>query len=579
MRYFKNFSLKNKLLLTVSIIVLTLFTVITIQSITQLHTQLENNLEQELKSVGLLTSKSLVPNDVEKLLTVQGSKDPQFMNMQKTLNDIKDKQGVMYWSYIWKMEPEGVTTIGYTENLEEVYSAGELFTDIAPIHLKTAKLAIKNDQSEVTEIFEDSFGTWRTVFSPLKDENGKIIAVIGIDYSADYIQTIITKSVTKQIITAIIGLVVLLLVLYFTIDRLLKPLNKAVTVADQVANGDLKDVELESTNDEVGKLSQSIKTMVSNLQHVILNIKNTSNQVASSATQLTANATESYKNSTNVSNEMDKMARNAEAAVLMTEETATAMEESAEGIQRIAESAFTVSESSNLTSTAAKQGNEVIQQVIGQMNLINESVNQMDETIKGLNSNSTKISGIVNFITGIADQTNLLALNAAIEAARAGEQGKGFAVVAGEVKKLAEQSSHFAGEIYKIINEIQSDSNASVTVMEKGKENVKVGLDYTTQAGAIFKEILNSAKHVAEQIQEISAASQQISASSEEVAATVNNLKVSSQQSAEFSLSVSKLTDEQLLAMQEVKEASASLGQTAEELQALITKFELEDDK
>lgn len=238
MRYFKNFSLKNKLLLTVSIIVLTLFTVITIQSITQLHTQLENNLEQELKSVGLLTSKSLVPNDVEKLLTVHGNKDRQFMSMQKTLNDIKDKQGVMYWSYIWKMEPEGITTIGYTENLEEVYNAGELFTDIAPIHLKTAKLAIKNDQSEVTEIFEDSFGTWRTVFSPLKDENGKIIAVIGIDYSVDYIQTIITKSVTKQIITAIIGLVVLLLVLYFTIDRLLKPLNKAVPVADQVANGE-----------------------------------------------------------------------------------------------------------------------------------------------------------------------------------------------------------------------------------------------------------------------------------------------------------------------------------------------------
>ncbi|MGE7920831.1 hypothetical protein ACQKM9_18120 [Viridibacillus sp. NPDC093762] len=42
------------------------------------------------------------------------------------------------------------------------------------------------------------------------------------------------------------------------------------------------------------------------------------------------------------------------------------------------------------------------------------------------------------------------------------------------------------------------ESNASVTVMEKGKEIVKVGLDYTTQAGAIFKEILDSAKHVAE---------------------------------------------------------------------------------
>src|SRR5690606_18834445 len=148
------------------------------------------------------------------------------------------------------------------------------------------------------------------------------------------------------------------------------------------------------------------------------------------------------------------------------------------------------------TSNAAKEGNEVIQQVIDQMQLINESVNQIDETIQGLNENSNRISDIVDFITAIAEQTNLLALNAAIEAARAGEHGKGFAVVAGEVKKLAEQSAHSASEIYKLINHIQSNSNDSLLVMEKGKENVRVGLDQTAKAGDIFKEIVLSAEQV-----------------------------------------------------------------------------------
>lgn len=578
MRLLKNISLKYKILLAVSIIVMVLFAVITGQSVSQLYNQLENDLEQELKSVGLLSAMNLAPEEVEELLTVTGENDTRFVKMQNTLDYIKDEQEIMFWSYIWKMEDNGVTPIGYTENLNEAYEAGELFTDLAPIHVDTAKLAIENGQSEVTSIFEDSFGSWRTVFSPLKDEKGNTIAVLGIDYSADYIETIITKSVTKQLIIAIGGLLILLLTLYFIIKRLLEPLNKAVIIANQVANGDLQDVHLESTNDEVGRLSQSIKVMVSNLQHVILNIKNTSNHVASSANQLTVNATESYNNSTHVSGEMERMTRNAETSLLMTEETAVAMEESAKSIQQIAESAYAVSETSHLTSTAAKQGNDVIQQAIGQMDLIHNSVNQMDETIRGLNMSSTKISGIVNFITDIAEQTNLLALNAAIEAARAGEHGKGFAVVAGEVKKLAEQSSRSASEIFKIISSIQSDSNASVLVMEKGKENVKVGLDYTTQAGAIFKEILNSTEDVAGQIQEISAASQQISASSEEVAASVNNMKISSQQTAEFSLGVSKQTDEQLIAMQEVKDASASLGQTAEELQALITKFKLKEE-
>jgi len=575
MRFLKNIPLKFKLLLTVFAIVIALFAVTTIQSISQLKNQLESDLEQELKSVGLLTAMQLDSKDIEKVFDAKGESDTNFLKVQSQLDHILEQQGIMFWSYIWKMEDGGVNTVGYTNNLNEVYEVGELFTDIAPVHMTAAKRAIESGQPEVTSIFEDTFGSWRTVFSPLKDEKGNTIAVLGIDYSADYIEATIKKSITKQIVIAVIGLIILFAVLFFTIIRLLSPLNKAVLIANQVAGGDLRDVELDESKDEVGKLSGSIKEMVSNLQHVIMNIRNTSNIVASSATQLTTTAEESYRNAANVSKEIDHLAKNAETTMVMTEETASAMEESATSIQRIAESAHTVSESSYFTSNAAKEGNEVIQQVIDQMQLINESVNQIDETIQGLNENSNRISNIVDFITAIAEQTNLLALNAAIEAARAGEHGKGFAVVAGEVKKLAERSAHSASEIYKLINHIQSNSNDSLLVMAKGKENVRVGLDQTAKAGDIFQEIVISAEQVADQIQEISAASQEISASSEEVAASVNNMKVASQQSAELSINVSNLTNEQLKSMQEVIEASESLDKTAEELQSLIKRFEL----
>ncbi|PJO40814.1 methyl-accepting chemotaxis protein [Lysinibacillus xylanilyticus] len=578
MKLLRNTSLKNKILLTVSIIVLLLIAIITTQSIRELNNRMSVDLEQELKSVGLLTAMNLDSEDVKDLLTEKGETNAGFKKIQKQLDKIQEEQGIMSWSYIWDVKDAGsVIPIGYTSNLNEVYEAGEIFTDLADEHIKTAKLAIENNSTAVTAIFQDPYGSWRTVFTPINDDNGKLIALLGIDYSADYINTIIKTSVIKQIVIAVIGILLLLVLLYIIIDRLLKPLKKVVNAANQVANGELVNVDLEITKDEIGNLSKSINTMVSNLQHIILNIRNTSDNVSSAANQLTVNATETYNSATTIAQDMGQITQNAEASMVMTEETAAAMEETATGIQQIADSANTAAESSVSASQASERGNHVVQQVIAQMELINDSVEQIGTTINGLHINTKKISDIVNLITAIADQTNLLALNAAIEAARAGEHGKGFAVVADEVRRLAEQSSQSATEIYNLISTIQADSNASITVMEKGKEDVKAGMEFTNEVGEIFKEILTSSEEVASQIREISAASQQISASSEEVAASVNNIKQSTEQSSEFSANVSNATKEQLTTMQEVKEASSSLGKTAEELQVLVTKFKLEN--
>ena len=305
---------------------------------------------------------NLDSDEVKDLLGTTGENNANFKKVQHQLDTIQEEQKIMSWSYIWDMKDGGVNPIGYTTNLNEVYEAGELFVNIAPEHVEAAKLAIENNQTKVSDVFEDPFGAWRTVFSPIKDGNGEMIALLGIDYSADYINTIIRDSVIKQIAITAIGLVLLLALLYIGIRQLLKPLEKVVIVANQVANGELNNVDLEITNDEIGKLSQSIEIMVSNLQHVILNIRNTSNHVSSATNQLTVNATGSYNSSTQIAKDMERITQNAEDSLIITEETAAAMEETAFGIQQIAESANTAAESSITASQASEHGDNVVQQ-------------------------------------------------------------------------------------------------------------------------------------------------------------------------------------------------------------------------
>ncbi|MGE5626463.1 MAG: methyl-accepting chemotaxis protein [Actinomycetes bacterium] len=571
----KNTSFKNKLLATVFIFVLIIFSVITFQNIRKFNSLLDEDLARELKSVGILTTMQLDPKDLTALKDVTSDNDPAFIENQKLLDDIQKQQGIMSWSYIWEIQGDEIIPIGYTSNLNEIYNPGEKFDNLSPIHTDTAKKSMNSGTPEVTPIFEDDYGVWKTVFVPLKDNSGQVFGVIGIDYSAEYINQIVQSTTIQQVIITAIGLIILLVLIYFTIVRLIKPLNKVVHVADRVAHGDLTTLDLNSSNDEIGKLAESIRTMVENLKSIITNIRDTSDHLAASSEELSANSKEAFQFSSSVYDEIEKVAKNADTILTITDESAAAMEESAEGIQKIAESASAVAESSHTTSNEARKGSTVVNNLVNQMNLISDSVNIIGETITTLNDNSNKISEFVGFITAIADQTNLLALNAAIEAARAGEHGKGFAVVADEVRKLAEQSASSAGHISKLIQDIQTSSKTSVEAMEKGKENVVAGHSLSIEAGELFNRILSSAELVAKQIDAVSLASQQLSASSEQVAASVNEMKKMAEQSAENSDHVTNITKQQLHSMDEISSASESLETTATELQQLIQKFNL----
>jgi len=186
------------------------------------------------------------------------------------------------------------------------------------------------------------------------------------------------------------------------------------------------------------------------------------------------------------------------------EETASSLEELTATVRQNADNARQASQLAVDASGVARQGGEVMGQVVQRMT--------------GISNASRRIADIVGVIDGIAFQTNILALNAAVEAARAGEQGRGFAVVAAEVRSLAQRSAAAAKEIKDLAAESAGQVDAGAQLVDS--------------AGATMNQIVASVNKVSGLIAEIAAASEEQSMGIGQVNTAVTQMDQVVQQNA-----------------------------------------------
>ncbi len=332
-------------------------------------------------------------------------------------------------------------------------------------------------------------------------------------------------------------------------DAMSAPLSEAGNVLEELASGDLRSRMQGAYEGEFDKLSNNVNKLGNSLQDLIRNVVEVVEAVSVASNQISINS--------------NTVATASQEQSSQAEEIATAIEQMARTVMENADNASSTSDEAKTNGNIARDGGEIVAQTVLKMQDIATVVSQSASNIQKLGESGKQIGQIISVIEEIADQTNLLALNAAIEAARAGEQGRGFAVVADEVRKLAERTTEATKQISNMIKGVQNETESAVTIMNKGNQEVNLGIQFADKAGQSLSNIVNSTNKVIEMIMHIAAASEEQSATTEEIAKNIAAISNVSQDTAEQ--------------ISHIAEAANRMNEYTSQLNLVINQFKIDD--
>jgi methyl-accepting chemotaxis protein len=374
-------------------------------------------------------------------------------------------------------------------------------------------------------------------FSPLVDFKGQEIGinVVGEDVSILKEKIGSMDSVAYTFISLIIALTVFMAIAitFFTIKVIIGPLNRTVSFAQALAEGDFTARLDIDKQDEIGALVKALREAKDRLADMIKGVDKAAGYVFKESNTLSGSTEEMTSAAAEVRNRSEEIQHGAERAGAGVASLAAAMEEMTATISEIAQNANGARNIAAQASDEAKNAQDIIHR---------------------LADASAKIGETSKIIGSIAEQTNLLALNATIEAARAGEAGKGFAVVANEVKELAKQTGTSVVEIDEIVRGLQQGARESVSVVEQVGGTIQHMAEYSDSIAAAVEEQTAT-------VTEISKRAQDVNVEVGDITSMIANVASAGEKTQETA--------------QTVKTASDSLKELSEELKERLGVFRL----
>ncbi|WZL73903.1 methyl-accepting chemotaxis protein [Clostridiaceae bacterium 35-E11] len=530
-----------------------------------------NNMAQRGMETAKLAAEKLHLAEFEQLKTQADENKTAYMIMRQNLIDIRRASGAEY-----------LYTMRINEKGEYVYVIdGADFSDQEAAHIGQVEEvypgyedAIQGRAYMSDNINTSEYGSLLCAYYPLKNEAGKVIGFVGVDYDVaeaykafqKFKMIILFMAVGMFIVATILGML--------ASKKISRPIVQLSSAAHKMANYDFKIENIHAgSKDEIGVLANSFNEMIRNMGILIHSIKNTTKKLENTAQMIASSSEEVSASSQQISTTIQEIAAGAGD---QADETATSLEIT-NNLSKKIESILEELENMIADAMNLKEKNTLGMQ---SMTALHDSFQEdaqarlnIRQGIQELAQMSNGIGEIVATINAIAEQTHLLALNAAIEAARAGEHGKGFAVVADEVRKLAEESSEATAKIQNTITEIKKVIDYTNNTMNNTKNIAQRSSEQLEQTKDVFHKMHQSSDKVSQQIILMTKEIQDIEEAKNNVLKSIENISSVSQQSAAATQEISASAEEQASSIEEIATSVQEVKAMTDKLSESVALF------
>ncbi|MFL5582351.1 MAG: methyl-accepting chemotaxis protein [Gemmatimonadaceae bacterium] len=424
-------------------------------------------------------------------------------------------------------------------------------------------------------VTQDRRGVRLTAVRPIYRSDGTVAGVAVATLPSSVYLRGLDRMLRFVLLIALATLVVAAAISYLFARRLTGGIELVAAHADVVASGALRaELPFHDTG-ELGALADAFRRMTDSMRTLLRDVEAGASEVAATAEQLASGAEQMTASTEEVSGAAHSIADSATSQTRAIGRVVDVATQVAQRAAQVAEQAGGAQHVAAMVASSAQRGQRSADQALESMTAISTVTAEAVPAVRELGEKSLRIGKITDTIAALSRQTHMLALNAAIEAARAGEHGKGFAVVADEVRKLAAESASALETIRKLADEIRLAAQRTGERIEVVSASVADGEQVIRASSTSLTQIARDIEESRAAVEGIAGAAQAQQREAQALVQEIEAVALVAEENASTSEQVSAVVEEQTASMSHVAESSQHLAQIAARLKGAMARFEL----